>query len=308
MLDENTNNVTWVGIATGVVAALGLASMAMFPSAMSSAKNNMTGMVSHFSKAGSDVSKSSGTVSSDTVNTIQLVTGSKLTPMKFKALFGESTLGDKNYQTLDLNQNQRTRVFDNAEFLKLYDKVYSYNDSAPADSDSVVSVPDYLQHQTDIPDGKVANAYSYILDANNQKVDIANVSDSGNYHVGLTIDSGGAGDTLKIQYINAVLSGSDLKDLNQKFQSQAGGAISFSGGQFTASPNMMITKQVADEFATPDVKAQFSVLSPEDRQYLIDYEYAMSVVNAMRGQDDKGPYSDGDLRAVFTYQGDQSSD
>lgn len=34
----------------------------------------------------------------------------------------------------------------------------------------------------------------------------------------------------------------------------------------------------------------------------------MSVVNAMRGQDDKGPYSDGDLRAVFTYQGDQSSD
>ena len=94
-----------------------------------------------------------------------------------------------------------------------------------------------------------------ILDANNQKVDIANVSGSGNYDVGLTIDSGSA-----------------------------------------------------DEFATPDVKAQFSVLSPEDRQYLIDYEYAMSVVNAMRGQDDKGPYSDGDLRAVFTYQGDQTSD
>lgn len=42
MLDNNTNKVTWVGVAVGIVAVLAIGAMTLFPQAISSAGNAMT--------------------------------------------------------------------------------------------------------------------------------------------------------------------------------------------------------------------------------------------------------------------------
>lgn len=48
MLSSNTNKLTWVGIAVGVVALLGISTIVLFPSAMDSVKTNVTQTVTKF--------------------------------------------------------------------------------------------------------------------------------------------------------------------------------------------------------------------------------------------------------------------
>lgn len=48
MLSSNTNKLTWVGIAVGVVGLIGASTMVMFPSAMDTAKTTLVQTVNHF--------------------------------------------------------------------------------------------------------------------------------------------------------------------------------------------------------------------------------------------------------------------
>lgn len=49
MLDGNVNKVTWVGVAIGIIAALGIGSMALFPDALDSGRGYVVKMVKNFS-------------------------------------------------------------------------------------------------------------------------------------------------------------------------------------------------------------------------------------------------------------------
>lgn len=55
MLSSNTNKLTWVGIAVGVVGLIGASTMVMFPSAMDTAKTTLVQTVNHFT--GNDTEK-----------------------------------------------------------------------------------------------------------------------------------------------------------------------------------------------------------------------------------------------------------
>ena len=48
MLSSNTNKLTWVGIAVGVIALVGTSTMILFPSAMDTAKTTLVQTVNHF--------------------------------------------------------------------------------------------------------------------------------------------------------------------------------------------------------------------------------------------------------------------
>lgn len=48
MLSSNTNKLTWIGIAVGVIALVGTSTMILFPSAMDSVKSNLTQVVTKF--------------------------------------------------------------------------------------------------------------------------------------------------------------------------------------------------------------------------------------------------------------------
>lgn len=54
MLANNSNKLVWVGVTVGVVAALGLGTMTMFPSAMDQSKTTITSLISKFSNTDSN--------------------------------------------------------------------------------------------------------------------------------------------------------------------------------------------------------------------------------------------------------------
>lgn len=49
MLDDNTNKVVWVGVAVGVVAIIGIAAMALFPTVFDGIKAKIGTMIDNFS-------------------------------------------------------------------------------------------------------------------------------------------------------------------------------------------------------------------------------------------------------------------
>ena len=298
MLDGNTNKITWVAIASGVVAVLGLASMAMFPSAMSSAKSNITGMVTHFSKA------------SDATSSNALVAGSKLTPVQFKALYGESTLGDRDSKTIDLNQTQKTRVFDNQKVLSVMaqmgNSMDSNNPNNNVDIDSIsVPLPDYMQSQSDLSNGRIMPGASYVFDKNNHSVDMNNISDSETYHVGLIVSSGKTASVIKQQFVNFVISGSQLKNLQSNFMTQFHGYHVGDGGNFVSgddSPlvsNFDVQMKEAMSSGRDSAKA-YDKLSVNDKQYLMDYTLYGAFVSAVSNGHQAYTYHD--LQAIYTYQ------
>ena len=58
MLADNTNTLVWVGVAVGVVAALGLVAMALFPGVLGDVKDKIETMIDNFSAGSSKVSAS----------------------------------------------------------------------------------------------------------------------------------------------------------------------------------------------------------------------------------------------------------
>lgn len=56
MLADNTNSLVWVGVAVGVVAALGIAAMLLFPNVLTNVKTQIEDMVTKFSSGSDKVS------------------------------------------------------------------------------------------------------------------------------------------------------------------------------------------------------------------------------------------------------------
>lgn len=56
MLADNTNSLVWVGVAVGVVAALGIAAMVLFPNVLDGVKEKVQTMIDNFSNGSQKVS------------------------------------------------------------------------------------------------------------------------------------------------------------------------------------------------------------------------------------------------------------
>ena len=257
MLGDNTNKMTWVGIAVGLVATLGASTMVLFPDAFDTVKSSTSSLVTKFS----------GANSSDAI-----VSGSKLTKAKFVALYGESTLGDRDYTTINLNDNQRTRVFDNEKVNSIYSEIAPGAGDASGDiPDSVtISVPSYLQDQTDLPNGRFLAGMSYIFDSNNKSVDVSNIDTSASYHIGLVVIDGSSAKNLKQQFVNFVVTGSQLKDIISDFSSKVGGYVQFSGGNFSDSQDQSFGSDIYSEWSSSSCYSgldnTFCKLSVDDPQ------------------------------------------
>lgn len=128
MLSSNTNKMTWVGVTVGVVAALGVGAMALYPNAMSTTKTAMVKAVSKFSGSDSGENTSGITVNNhQTANMTMNVAYSKLPNGKYiTGKYGSAMIDnvryivprndDVDYNTFYKSQQDTTNGFYNTAY------------------------------------------------------------------------------------------------------------------------------------------------------------------------------------------------
>lgn len=113
MLSNNTNKITWVGVTIGIVAALGIGTMTMFPSALGDVKSTVVKTVDKFSGSGTSASATITVVDNNPLSLSVNVPYVKLPNGKFiTGTFGNSATVDGKTYTVPMT----------SDFSNFYDK------------------------------------------------------------------------------------------------------------------------------------------------------------------------------------------